>query len=301
MPDGFDAALIAPPVRRSDAEAAIEMAGGRMVAACDWSDPARFIATIGKVPLLSVEAESVAAAVLDVALPVLGEAIRTTGVRAVVTFDVEQLEPVFAALMMHGVELLCGPTLAEQVAALATHGRLADRGGLSDRVREDEAKRERRIRAQIGRVAGAIVGGAERDRGRGGGGVGDRHVSFGFAPALESPVDAQTVRQAIRSRRMRDSFFGDGLFEDPAWDILLDLYAAHLERQRVSVSSLCIAAAVAPTTALRWIARMTEAGLLDRWPDPDDGRRAFITLSRRALEGMEGYAAALDRAGLPFA
>ncbi|MGJ3628472.1 hypothetical protein AB5I41_18845 [Sphingomonas sp. MMS24-JH45] len=38
--------------------------------------------------------------------------------------------------------------------------------------------------------------------------------------------------------------------------MLLDLFAAELERARVSVSSLCIAAAVAPTTALRWIGRM---------------------------------------------
>ena len=43
--------------------------------------------------------------------------------------------------------------------------------------------------------------------------------------------------------------------------VLLDLFAAELEGNRVSVSSLCIAAGVAPTTALRWIARMTDMGL----------------------------------------
>jgi hypothetical protein len=43
---------------------------------------------------------------------------------------------------------------------------------------------------------------------------------------------------------MREQFFGPDLFADPAWDILLDLYAARLEQQRVAVSSLCIAAAV---------------------------------------------------------
>ena len=58
--------------------------------------------------------------------------------------------------------------------------------------------------------------------------------------------------------------------------MLLDLYAAELEGAQVSVSSLCIAAAVAPTTALRWIGRMTEAGLFVRQPDPFDRRRAFL-------------------------
>ncbi|MFX4925881.1 hypothetical protein ABTC31_20055, partial [Acinetobacter baumannii] len=83
---------------------------------------------------------------------------------------------------------------------------------------------------------------------------------------------AAEVRRIIRGRRLRDQFLGDGLFEDPAWDILLDLYAAHLEGTQVSVSSLCIAASVPPTTALRWIGRMSDLGMLERRPDPFDRR-----------------------------
>jgi DNA-binding MarR family transcriptional regulator len=115
-------------------------------------------------------------------------------------------------------------------------------------------------------------------------------------------VDAKDVRDAIRSRRMRDQFFEPaGLFEDPAWDMLLDLFAAHLEGARVSVSSLCIAAAVAPTTALRWIGRMTGAGLFVRTPDPEDRRRAFIDLSDGAIAAIRDYCTAAKRQGLPIA
>lgn len=130
--------------------------------------------------------------------------------------------------------------------------------------------------------------------------MGDRHIGFGFEPPAQS-VDPQLVRQAIRARRMRDAFLGENLFEDPAWDMLLDLYAAHLEGVRVSVSSLCIAAAVAPTTALRWIGKLTDAGLFERQPDPDDRRRVFMALSPKALKAMGGYVAAVRRAGLPIA
>jgi hypothetical protein len=52
------------------------------------------------------------------------------------------------------------------------------------------------------------------------------------------------------------------------------------------VSSLCIAAAVASTTALRWIARMTDTALFERRPDLLDQRRAFMVLSNRASGGM---------------
>nr|WP_277924321.1 winged helix DNA-binding protein [Sphingomonas sp. CROZ-RG-20F-R02-07] len=78
--------------------------------------------------------------------------------------------------------------------------------------------------------------------------------------------------------------------------MLLDLFAAELERAKVSVSSLCIAAAVAPTTALRWIARLTEAGLFERRPDPADRRRAFMALTPRASDGMRRYFAGVVRA-----
>jgi DNA-binding MarR family transcriptional regulator len=68
--------------------------------------------------------------------------------------------------------------------------------------------------------------------------------------------------------------------------MLLDLMAARLERIQVSVSSLCIAACVPPTTALRWIKMMTDQGLFERVADPVDGRRIFIRLSDSAAQAM---------------
>jgi len=102
-------------------------------------------------------------------------------------------------------------------------------------------------------------------------------------------LDAATIRDMIRARRMREHLFGHGLFADPAWDILLDLTAARLEGRPVAVSSLCIAAAVPATTALRWIKQLTDAGLLHRVADPEDGRRVFIELTDRAARAMGEY------------
>ncbi|MGQ3102168.1 MAG: winged helix DNA-binding protein [Sphingopyxis solisilvae] len=105
---------------------------------------------------------------------------------------------------------------------------------------------------------------------------------------------AKAVRRMLRQRRMREQYFPADLFADPAWDMLLDLYAARLERQPVSVSSLCIAAAVPATTALRWIKTMTDAGLFVRDADPHDGRRIFIALAEGAHDAMARYFEALD-------
>jgi DNA-binding MarR family transcriptional regulator len=105
--------------------------------------------------------------------------------------------------------------------------------------------------------------------------------------------DPRLLRRIIRHRQLRARFFDGDLFADPAWDILLDLAAARAEHKRVSVTSLCIASGVPPTTALRWIGHMTEAGLLERIEDDTDRRRAFIVLTDRAADAMARYFAEL--------
>jgi hypothetical protein len=108
-------------------------------------------------------------------------------------------------------------------------------------------------------------------------------------------IDPATIRSMIRARRMRERYFPSDLFADPAWDMMLDLMAARLEGQKVAVSSLCIAAAVPPTTALRWIKTLTDHGILVRSADPQDGRRVYIGLSDKAAAGLESYLRAVRR------
>ena len=106
----------------------------------------------------------------------------------------------------------------------------------------------------------------------------------------EAPgISLDTVRQVIRARRLRARFFDEDLFADPAWDMLLDLLQAEIAQHRVPVSSLCIAAAVPATTALRWIKTMTDVGLFKRRADPHDGRRIFVELSSSASDAMRRY------------
>ena len=95
------------------------------------------------------------------------------------------------------------------------------------------------------------------------------------------------ARRLIAQRRQRERLLGPELFGEPAWDMLLDLFVAHKEKARVSVSSLCIGAAVPSTTALRWIQSMTQKEMLIRHSDPTDGRRVWIELAPHMVEKME--------------
>lgn len=111
---------------------------------------------------------------------------------------------------------------------------------------------------------------------------------------------AAFVRKIIRQRQLRAQHLPPEIFADPAWDMLLDLAASHVEHKRVSVSSLCIASAVPTTTALRWIGQLTDAALLRREEDPADRRRAFIALTDQAVAALARYFAAIEKDVVPM-
>lgn len=101
-------------------------------------------------------------------------------------------------------------------------------------------------------------------------------------------VDLVTVALAwLRAGSAREDAFGPGLFFDPAWNMLLDLYVQQARGSRVSITSLTIAAGVPPTTALRWISLLEGRGLLEREPDRFDKRRCFVRLTDDAVGRIE--------------
>jgi len=102
---------------------------------------------------------------------------------------------------------------------------------------------------------------------------------------------AGMIQGVIKARQARERLFGDNLFADPVWDMLLDLYAHHLNGQQVTVSSLCIAARTPQATALRRLDAMVAAGLVEKIRDPDDARRLFVRLTPWALDRFDRYLA----------
>ncbi|GMN01547.1 MarR family winged helix-turn-helix transcriptional regulator [Erythrobacter sp. MTPC3] len=101
---------------------------------------------------------------------------------------------------------------------------------------------------------------------------------------------AAMARDVYRIRRDREAIFGTpGLFGEPAWDILLDLYVAHAEGNPVSVSSACIGSAAPSTTGLRWLGVLTDEGFVKRTHDPEDQRRVLVELSETGLAAMDAH------------
>ena len=121
----------------------------------------------------------------------------------------------------------------------------------------------------------------------------DPECSSADAQTDEAVADWENLGRAvtavIQARRLRAHYFDEELFADPAWDMMLDLFRAELCQRRIATSSLCVAAAVPATTALRWIKAMTEKGLFVRHDDPFDGRRVYIELAPVVSEALRRY------------
>jgi DNA-binding MarR family transcriptional regulator len=199
------------------------------------------------------------------------------------------------------VTWLCEPSDGDRVAALALSLSQSPTM-LSDVSADLDTQRLRRLADEVSRIARTLanLSGPRPSEGYAVSALADRGLSYTAEPVAEGEAampGAEEVRRILRLRRLRDSFFDPALFADPAWDMLLDLLAARIERAQVAVSSLCIAAAVPPTTALRWIKTMTDHGLFERCADPEDGRRIFIQLSDHAAAALSRYFAAVKRVG----
>ncbi|NOW47637.1 DNA-binding response OmpR family regulator [Novosphingobium sp. SG751A] len=229
-----------------------------------------------------------------------------TGAALVVSTSVDALDDVFGCLDQSDPQILVNPSRAERLIALGqVMARMPAKRvrELSDedrmvllRLTEQVTQIGERLNTLTPGMSGAATqatpaqnNAAFRFDGIAKDPAGDKLVN---APRPQMP-DPRMVRRIIRQRQMRARFFDGDLFADPAWDMLLDLTAAHVEKAKVSVTSLCIASSVPPTTALRWIGQMTEAGLLKRIEDESDRRRAFITLTDKAADAMAGYFADL--------
>jgi hypothetical protein len=202
---------------------------------------------------------------------------------AIVSTKAALLDPVMAQVGEQSVELIVDANEAERAAALAVATSWAGLPlRLHDIAADKNAARLRQLSDEVSRIAATLA--------RLSTGPAPMPKPLEATPSGELPaVSADTVRSVIRARRLRSRFFPEELFADPAWDMLLDLLQAEVSHLRVPVSSLCIAAAVPATTALRWLKAMVSQGIFIRRADPHDGRRVFVELAPDASGALRRY------------
>jgi DNA-binding MarR family transcriptional regulator len=109
------------------------------------------------------------------------------------------------------------------------------------------------------------------------------------------PVVGTTVgpwhraKAVLQQRQRRSELFGEDLFSDPVWDMLLLLFSEQPIRDHVKVRDFQFLARVPMSTTLRWLAVLEDRGLIWRRGDDADRRATNVGLTKRAGDLMMAY------------
>jgi len=118
------------------------------------------------------------------------------------------------------------------------------------------------------------------------------HANDGEAAILDGDTEPQRAALAryIGARRMRSTLLGANLFADPAWDILLALFQAHLEGRDMSLEQLSETQRLSLNVVVGQVSAMERRGLLvESRTSPNSRRRREVRLSPLATDAMASW------------
>ncbi len=110
-------------------------------------------------------------------------------------------------------------------------------------------------------------------------------------PLPDRPSYRERAQALFDQRQGRRRWFGEHakVFQEAAWDILLELFLCHEDDRIPSTTSVAYGAAVPITTALRSLKKLERGGLVTSWMDETDTRVRRIKLSPDAVAIMRQY------------
>ena len=98
----------------------------------------------------------------------------------------------------------------------------------------------------------------------------------------------QAARRELERRRRRTRFLPEGMFGEPAWEILLMLYVEQ-HGVRLKIARLTEMIGLPGTTTLRWVNYLQDRHLILREEHPTDRRAVFVRLTPKAIETIDGF------------
>lgn len=115
---------------------------------------------------------------------------------------------------------------------------------------------------------------------------------------LNTELALVRIAQAIRQlRRLRADVFGVAI-EEPAWDMLLQVYIRDTNGASTTAAQLMEASLVPPSAAQRWLHYLEREGLVRGKAHPIDEATEFVELTDDARQGLERYLAVVRAAAV---
>ena len=117
-----------------------------------------------------------------------------------------------------------------------------------------------------------------------------------LSSAIALHIGDDHVQSVLSLRRGREALFGKRLFSDPAWDVILHLYAQRLAHRTTSTLELSRAIGVPESVVARWLVVLAQSGIV-AVDGARSGRHAVVRLSE---EGAMKIGQLLEQWGSAF-
>lgn len=117
-----------------------------------------------------------------------------------------------------------------------------------------------------------------------------KNLRPGNLTGSEIEVSEDHMLSILFVRRARNEILGGDLFSDPAWDILLELLAAHLGHRSVSLEELAQATETPLSTTERWVSELNRRGLTELVAEPAVLKARHVRLAASGLVKMKHLA-----------
>ena len=104
----------------------------------------------------------------------------------------------------------------------------------------------------------------------------------------------QAARLILQRRRLSADEFGDDMFGEPAWEMLLELYVREGSGASTTSAELFATTRTPQSTAERWLRQLEADGLLYRRSHAVEPSTDFVELSDRARASLERYFVAIS-------
>ena len=103
--------------------------------------------------------------------------------------------------------------------------------------------------------------------------------------AMQGDKDcSEIVKTLIHLRKARCQDFPHEIFDEYAWNILLELFVAHSHNETVSISEISARAGATETAGRRWIEHLVVAEQIEPTVDMQD-----IRMTAEAIKAMRTY------------
>lgn len=100
-------------------------------------------------------------------------------------------------------------------------------------------------------------------------------------------LSAAAVRSIINARRLRDQYFWPAMSE-PAWALLLELFANRLEGERLDATGLAMATGLPFDSTLHCLDELGGRAMITRG-EAEDESRALVALTEAGADEMRAY------------